>query len=267
MKKRQKTITQVGLLLLLFAGFTMAFLPLQAGAEDFDTAEDFDIDGDGFLNIYEMGSQYITVPGYGQFTPDPYKADLVILLENPADLPLPVYPFEFINKSYGASMRIHDIPVDDGGGIYDQVITLEQNALLLIIDPATDDGDLGASEIAYPAYSDGIQGRVFINRIRDDVVKGCSLKSYCEAVNSAGDVVAVGIENIVSFFIKNVIAHETFHMLGRVVPVNSKVDYHYAQLNYVMDHHVYYKVYKTPAKVTWFIADRWSTSDIPRFIK
>ena len=62
---------------------------------------------------------------------------------------------------------------------------------------------------------------------------------------------------------KNVAAHETFHMLGRVVPANKKVGEHYAQQGYIMDHHMYYKEKK--GKVTWYITDAWADADVPRF--
>ena len=256
MKKRRKTIPKVGLILLFFAGVAMALIPLQVGAED--------VDKDGFLDEEEMAS---CIPLENAcFDTDPYIADLFIMFEGQTLDGVPADPFEFIKTGYEASMRIHEIPVF-GQDNYNQIITSEQNALLLIADPDPNDGDLGTSQIAFPAYQDGIEGRVFINRIYDDVYKACTLHEDwdCVAVNSAGQEVAQGISEIVDFYTKNVIAHETFHMLGRVVPADRKVDNHYAQLGYIMDHHMYYKEYKKEDKVKWFITDRWAEMDIPRF--
>ena len=142
-----------------------------------------------------------------------------------------------------------------------------------MLNPSTADGDLGASQIAYPAYSTGVSGSIFPNRIYEDVKQACALEPNCKAwnpdtdqplVDAAGNEVS-GVNNIFAFFIKNVVAHETFHMVGRVVPPDRKVDYHYPMHGYIMDHHMYYKDSKKSDTVQWFITYKWSEADIARF--
>ena len=138
---------------------------------------------------------------------------------------------------------------------------------MAVANPDPNDGDLGTSPIAYPAYSTGIQGTVFTQRIKDDVLKACGLEPNCDAVvDSAATVPYVkGIDAIVDLYTRNVFAHETFHMLGRVVPPDRKLENHYPQLGYVMDHHMYDKSYRKSGLVRWFISNKWSAADIPRF--
>jgi hypothetical protein len=169
-------------------------------------------------------------------------------------------------------MILHEIDLENKPN--NTKISELQNAVLLQENLSTADGDLGASQIGYPAMQPyGVQGSYFPNRIREDVQKACSLQPTCICWNAdtntpcldiSGNVVQ-GVDPIVAFYTKNVIAHETFHMVGRVVPPDSKLDYHYRQLGYIMDHHMYYKSYNSSKTVKWFIAHTWAAADKPRF--
>ena len=252
MKTRKKMIVKLGLGLLLFAALVFVVLPFQAWAAE-------DSDYDGILDTDEGECLPLDTPNCG-FTNLSVPDLFVLLLRDPQTL-LPDKPFEFIDREPAIfNIQVHEIGLEDAP---DQAITNTQYAVALIEDPATSDGDLGTSQIGTPAQR--IKGRVFPQRIWDDVEKACGLQEICEAVNSSGDVVAENIQDIFDFYVKNVVAHETFHMLGRVVPRDRKLDYHYPQIGYIMDHHMVYKESKKNSTVTWYITDTWSQADQPRF--
>lgn len=253
MKTRKKIIAKLGLGLLLFSALVFVVLPFRSWA-----AEDFDYDG--ILDTNEglclpLGAQNCAIT-------DLTVPDLFVLLQrDPQSSLLPDNPFDFINtETVIFNIQLHEMGWEDAP---DQTITGTQYAVKLIEDPSTSDGDLGTSQIGTPAQR--ISGRVFPQRILDDVEKACGLQPNCEAVNSAGQIVATNIPDIFDFYAKNVVTHETFHMLGRVVPSDRKFDYHYAQLGYIMDHHMFYKESKKNKTVTWYITDTWSEADQPRF--
>ena len=174
---------------------------------------------------------------------------------------LPPEPFEFITRTQDLfHISLHKDTFNDS---QDRVITPTQNAIVLTEDLRTSDGDLGTSSIGTPANK--VTGRVFSYRILEDVKNACSQQTDCEAVNSEGQTFS-GVEAIFNYYAKNVVAHETFHMLNRVVPPDRKVDYHYpAGLDTSWIYHMYYKVYKSQKKVVWYITDKWSEADLPQF--
>ena len=236
MKKRQRTTTKVGLLLLIFAVLAISFLSLQAWAADCDVCDDLaDCDLDGILNGNEGGclppSASCTDINKNPFT-NKCTADLFVILERPTGSILNQFnfdPLDFI-KGNGVTktfeMTLHEISSNQAP---DQIVTPPgqippQKAVYLIEDLNTNDGDLGTSLIGVPAQ--GRFGMIFTYRIRDDIIKACSLP-ICEAVNSAGAVLS-GIDKIFQFYAKNVVAHEIFHMVNRVVPAIN-ADNHYPQ--------------------------------------
>ena len=236
MKKRRKITEKVGLALLILAGLAMVFLPLKTWAQDFD--------GDGILDDDEGGCLPIGV-NCAVFTNKLIPDLFVIRAIDPVNgfSLLPPEPFEFITRTQDLfHISLHEITFNDS---QDRVITPTQNAIVLTEDLRTSDGDLGTSSIGTPANK--VTGRVFSYRILEDVKNACSQQTDCEAVNSEGQTFS-GVEAIFNYYAKNVVAHETFHMLNRVVPPDRKVDNHYPQLGYIMDHHMYYKVYKKPEK-------------------
>ena len=256
MRKRRKTTQKVGLVLLIFAGLAMTFLPLPLWAQDFDN--------DGILDNEEGDC----LP---QGTPceNPTSANIpdlfVIRNISPSDGEslLPPEPFEFITTTVNPfEINLHEIDIKDWPSTTTDISTT-QKAIVLIEDLRTSDGDLGTSLIGVP--SSGVFGRVYSNRILEDVRNACSLQPECEAMNSNRVVVANGEDEIFKFYAKNVVAHETFHMLNRVVPPNIDVDFHYPQLGYIMDHHMYYKVKARKGLVRWFITDEWAAEDRPQF--
>jgi hypothetical protein len=257
---------------MIFAGLAIAFLPLQAWAVEEPNS---DADGDGILFMYENNSIYVGGNNSISYSTVSSTADLCIMIVHPPVSLLPTDPFELMPNSYSVDgvikfMETHVayLTVEPASQklINSSGASIGQNALLLFEDQSTSDGDLGTSQISYPAFGDGISGRVYTKRIGDDVKNACNLQdpSLCSAVDSSGNLI-VGIDAITNFYTKNVVAHETFHMLGRVIPADSKLDNHYPQLGYVMDHHMYYKEYKKDKKVVWFITDKWASMDIPRF--
>ena len=272
MKKRQRTTTKVGLILLIFAVSAVAFLPLQTWAAD--CVDPADCDLDGILNAYEgeclpLSSQCsVTNP-----TTNLNSADLFVILARPTESILNQFNFDplaFIKGTYVPltfGMTLHEISLAEvtNQGVIDLKVTPEQKAVVLIEDLDPNDGDLGTSPIGVPTQ--GRVGSMFTNRIRDDIVKGCS-SLPCEAVNSDGVPKASGIDKIFQFYAQNVVAHEIFHMVNRVVPaINS--DNHYPQEGYIMDNHMYFKAYKktktAPAKIVWTITDKWKFEDKPQY--
>jgi len=246
MKKRNNITAKICLFMLLLAFLAMIALPFQAWATD----DDFD--NDGILDIHEavLGT-------------DKNKADLFIRLLNPEDAPLPDNPFEFITKETEIfNINVHVINFEDAPG---QVISPTQYAVDLTWDQRTTDGELGYSMVGVPAQK--VSGRVYPYRIKEDVINACYKLNPddCVCMDSDGAILADGIDEIVAFYQKNVLAHEIFHMLDRVRPVNKKVDYHYAQNDYIMDHHMTYKVSKKEGRVIWYITDKWAPADVPRF--
>ena len=264
MEKRRKITLKVSLALLIIAGLSVAFLPIQAWAQDADE--------DGILD--ELDGQEVCladVQVQGCIPTSRGIADLFIMLVTPANSLLPDNPLELMPTTYTTAdgnirnlashvLFLNDLPQSQ------KLIGTTQNALLLIEDQNSSDGDLGTSQIGYPALGDGISGRVFTRRIREDVEQACALQdpTLCSAFDSNGNEY-IGIDQIYAFYAKNVCSHETFHMVGRVIPPDRKLDNHYPQLGYVMDHHMYYKEYKRDKRVEWFITDKWSEADIPRF--
>ena len=73
------------------------------------------------------------------------------------------------------------------------------------------------------------------------------------------------VQAIFEYYLKNVYSHELFHAVGRVVPKNNKVDYHYAQDGFIMDHHMWYKESNKNKTVTWHIMNEWTKADVPLF--
>ena len=270
--KKQKNITaKLCLLLLFFAALAVIVLPFHALAQELDS------DGDGITDVEETLCNPIDNPALGQQCLDATDGitDLYVMFVNeaPGQVPqLPANPFEFITADYGVvPFALHVIPLETYP--FSQQIASNQNAVLLNVNPSTADGDLGASQIAYPAYSTGPSGNIFPNRIYADVEQACLLEPNCKVWNPDTDAPLAdadgneisGVDNIYAFFIKNVVAHETFHMVGRVVPPDRKVDYHYPMLGYIMDHHMYYKDSKKNGTVQWYITYKWSQADIARF--
>jgi hypothetical protein len=272
MKKRQRKSTKIGLILLILAILALAFLPLQAWAA-------VDTDGDGIL---DKDDSTPNVLGDGDCLPkgsvcpdtgknpntDPNKADLFVILGRPTTGSIlnqfDFDPLEFIkNKAQVVfNMTLHEIGFQDPPDY--QKVTEEQKAVALSEDLNTSDGDLGTSQIGVPV--DGRTGKVFTYRIRDDIVKACSRQNpaLCTAVNADGALKASGMDNIFQFYAKNVVAHEIFHMVNRVVPAIN-ADNHYPQLGYIMDHNMYYKEYKKTKNVVWIITDKWSNADNPQY--
>jgi hypothetical protein len=267
MNKRQKTTTKVGMILLIFAGMAIALLPLQVWAA-VDTDQDGILDstsgvpGDGdCLPIGSVCSDTGINPKTKIDTPD-----LFVILARPIGSILNQYknydPLDFIRGTGVVkpfTLTLHEISFLDAP-LPGLKVTNEQKAIALIEDLSTSSGALGVSQIGVPAQ--GRSGRVYTNRIRNDIVKACSLQdpTLCQAVNSAAVVKATGMDQIFPFYAKNVVSHEIFHMVNRVVPAIN-ADNHYPQLGYIMDNHMVYKVYNTKKKVVWTITDQWSPAD------
>ena len=242
-------------MLLVLAGLVFIFSPITTLAQDFDKDGILD-DEEGQCFPLDASNCAIT----SERVPDLFVIRLIDPM-NSVSL-LPSEPFEFITRPGNPfSILLHEISVIDAPT---QEITPTQNAIALIEDLRTSDGDLGTSQIGTPF--DRISGRVFSFRIREDVRNACNLQlpQNCEAADSYGNIYR-GVDEIFNFYARNVVAHETFHMLNRVVPPDRKVDYHYPQLGDIMDHHMYYKVYKKTKKVVWYISDKWTDADLPQY--
>ncbi|MDA3916789.1 MAG: hypothetical protein PF690_07425 [Deltaproteobacteria bacterium] len=285
MKKRNNITAKICLFMLLLAFLAMIALPFQAWATD----DDFDNDGLYNEDVESVCLPLLTDPlstdpqAQECFATDPDRPDLFILLlraeptllpYDPDNIENPDYPaFEFIsNESEWFNINVHVIDVTQAPDQKISNSTPPQYAVGLIEDQRTTDGELGISQVGIPTKI--ISGRVFSYRIREDVENACNEQDpeKCDCVNSDGEPYydengnpVTGIDQIVTIYQKNVLAHEIFHMLNRVYPVNKKVDYHYAQLGYIMDHHMTYKAFKKEKKVTWYINDKWAKADVPVF--
>jgi hypothetical protein len=268
MKKRRKITAKIGLLLLLFAALAMIVMPQAWATQD-------DIDDDGILNDFEGPGECLPFNDPPQLCieGDPEKPDLFIQLVRTSPSMLPENPFEFITRETETFfMDVHVIGEADAQG---QLISGTpgspgtQYAVKLKENLSANAGDLGVSQIGVPTQIR--EGSVFPLRIQADVDQACALQATCIAVNSAGVTVAEGRDAIYNYLAQEVCSHEIFHMLGRVVPKNRKVDYHYPMLGYIMDHHMTYKVSNKAHTVTWTIHDRWAKDpdndyvDVPRF--
>ena len=275
MKKRRKITAKIGLVLLLLAALAMVVLPFQAWATENDS------DDDGILNELE-GSCLPEIPTGACVNTNEQVPDLFIQLVPPPDGPsiLPENPFELITRAGNPFvMNLHVIGEADAQSqlIIEQPEAKYPDPLRIYavrLEESLSDlaGDLGVTHIGVP--TDKSSGTVFTRRIRKDVDDACALAESdekCTAVDSEGIVVAEGRDAIYNYYAKEVCAHEIFHALGRVVPKNRKVDYHYPMLGYIMDHHMEYKESKKHGTVTWTIHNRWAMDvdndlvDIPRY--
>ena len=153
-----------------------------------------------------------------------------------------------------------------------QRITETQNAALLYLFDSESDGDLGISQVGVLAA--GLTGSVYPNRIVNDVYSGCNENPEYECVCETEEGVpcynpdgtpVIGPEQIIDYYKKEVLAHEIMHMLGRVVPPDRKLENHYPQLGFIMDHHMYWKSYRKAQKTVWFIRNEWAIADKPLF--
>ena len=268
MKKRKNITAKVCLLLLFLAAIAMIVLPFQAWAQELDQ------DLDGISDMEESECLPIGNNTNLCINGDPLTPDLFIML-----LKDPYYSllsatlvddlFKFISDEQDIfRINVHVIGLEDAPS---QMISENQYAIALIENSTPNEGDLGTTQLGN--VSEQISGYVFTQRIYNDVVEACSQMESCEVVNEQGEVlVELGpsqdpshLEKIFNVYVKNVFAHEAFHGLGRVVPPDRKLDYHYPQLGYIMDHHMYYKRYNSQNKVTWFIQNKWAEADKPQF--
>ena len=278
MKIKKKTKINIFLSILLSAALIVVLLPLQVWAE---------VPNDGIpsdITVIYLPPE--CVPGTANcadFLIDPDKADVFVRTAQKGDRPPLIAGldpddfdlFEFFSTN--TSVKLHRITKDQAP---DQKVYGPQYAVLLYDDTSNDGEALGLTDLGTPV--DKLSGDVYTTRIWEEVEKALPSDEYTSRVADSDGNPILGLDGnaiegnqgVFEFYVKNVAAHETFHMLGRVVPKHRRYDFHTPQEGYIMDHHMVYKVSKNKKTVTWFITDQWlltldedgnDTGDIPRF--
>jgi hypothetical protein len=246
-EKTRRTVFMVA----LTAALTMALLPLQVWA------------GDPMDGIPE-GVTSISLPPECQndctkdVQVDPNRGDVFVITAVKDD-PNAV-AFEGIGDPFGLLIANEKVALHliDEADTVNQIVYPGQYAVKVYEDTNPNVEALGMSDLGTPASK--LSGDIYTQRIVEEVEKACPDIANCMSIidgTNIGGMGEEGINAVAEFYIKNVIAHEIFHMLGRVRPKDKRYDYHTAQLGYIMDHHMYYKFSNKSKTVTWYISDKW----------
>lgn len=261
------TTTKAGcrITLIYFILLIIMLIPVQPMAQELEMT---DADNDGipaYLEFEPLCLPFGTDSLTNCYLTDPQKADVFVIMElaNPTFFPENLSSLSFITDGEKANphINLHIITAEEAP---EQIVISPMFAVKLTENTIPTDGAVGISSTG--TTSEKNYAYVYTQRIIDDVYGACNLAASGDQIYlalGAEAPVPTTPDEIAQVYMLNVAAHETFHMLGRVMPPDRKVGEHYNQQGYIMDHHMYYTAKK--GKVTWYITDAWADADVPRF--
>jgi len=135
---------------------------------------------------------------------------------------------------------------------------------------------LGSTSTGVTPNTPGIASTIYSKRVQTWLNNVCACKTYCyDNATQKGKTAATptGLPNLINWYQKENIVHEIGHMIG-LAPDNIAITHHYISSDVytpyngdntgagsIMEQSVFFKVYKSPSQVVFYIPSKYDASD------